>query len=192
MEGKQYLVLLASILILSGYGTARAAAWNDDLRGENSPSNKSDSYFGLQYGMVTYSEDELSDLNPSVLIFRFGQHATENFSIEGRFGLGVADDSLDISGVNLSLEIDSVIGVYGVIHAGSSADSSLYALFGFTKVEVTGTVSAPGFQSESLTDSDSGASFGIGVELGNFNIEFTQYLSESTYDVTAISLGGTF
>jgi hypothetical protein len=157
-----------------------------------SAASEGDNYFGLGYGMVTYSEDGLGDVNPTALVGRLGTYVTNNVSIEGRYGFGLIDDSLVISGVTVDVEIDSIMGVYGVVHNDISADASIYGLLGFTKGEITANLSRPGFQPVSANDSDTGLSFGAGLDTGKFNIEFTQYLSESTYDVTALSLGFTF
>ena len=192
MEGKQYLVLLASILILSSFGTIKAA-WNDDLRGEKSSLIGGGNYVGLQYAITTYSEDGSSDINPTALIARFGTYTTENFSIEGRYGVGLTDDTIAvISGVPINIEIDSIMGLYGVVHSDVSADASFYALLGFSKVDLTATANIPGLGSVSVDNSDSGVSFGAGLDIGRLNIEFIQYLSETDYDFTAISFGGTF
>jgi hypothetical protein len=203
MKKNQYLaLLLTSILILTSYGTVNATSWKDDLRGVNSSGSSlsDDIYFGLGYSVTKFSVDGAGslDTNPTALVGRFGGFATENFAIEGRYGLGVAHDSITISGGRLNEKIDSIFGVYGILHANLSADSSVYGLLGFTKAELTSTESTS--TSSSATTRDwTGVSIGVGLDIGKFNIELTQYIRESQQnlndiglDLTAITLGYTF
>jgi len=48
------------------------------------------------------------------------------------------------------------------------------------------TASVPGF---SITEDDSGLSYGFGVDIKSFNIEYMLYLDEDFYEVSAISFG---
>jgi hypothetical protein len=202
MKNNQYLVLLASILILSSYGTVNAANWRDDIRGDSlsGMSLSEDTYFGLGYSVTKFSVDGASsvDLNPTALVARFGTYVTENISIEGRYGIGVEHDSITTSGVRLDEKIDSIFGAYGLVHADLSADVSVYALLGVTRSKLTATVST---STDSVEGSDdfSGVSFGAGLDIGKINIEFTQYirkqahdLNDTGHDLTAISLSYTF
>lgn len=76
----QQLVLLASILILSSYGTVGATNWNDDIRGENSSSNNN-------------SDDTTLDKNFSVGVSSYRTTIATSFS-------GV--DDVVFSGIALS------------------------------------------------------------------------------------------
>ena len=119
MKINQYLVLIVPIVILSSYGTVRADNWKDDRRGVNSSewSLARDNYFGLRYNRTTFSADtdeivdfnttalEWLDYNPTALVARFGIYVAENVSIEGRYGFGVAHDSITSSGSILKLII---------------------------------------------------------------------------------------
>jgi len=162
----------------------------------SSAADIGDQYYGLGYGMTTYSENGYSDFKPTALLGKFGEYLTDNVSIEGRFAIGLGDDTQNISGtvVDLSVEIDYLMGVYGVVHTDINSDASAYALLGFSKGKLTATASAPGFTSQTISASadDSGISFGFGVDIGSINIEFTQYLSDSTYDLTSIGIGYNF
>jgi hypothetical protein len=136
MKINQYLVLIVPILILSSYGTVRADNWKDDIRGVNSSewSLARDNYFGLRYNRTTFSADtdeivdfnttalEWLDYNPTALVARFGIYVAENVSIEGRYGFGVAHDSITSSGIRVDSEINYIFSVYGVVYADLSAN----------------------------------------------------------------------
>jgi len=151
-------------------------------------------YGGIQFATFKYTEDGIDpEYNPTGLIGRFGKNINESFSIEGRLGIGLSDDTNQIFGIDATLELDTLIGVYGLGHVMVNESSSVYGLIGFTQAEAT--VSAPGFISSS--DDESGLSLGIGADIGTgnnvaFNIEFIQYLSKSDFDLNAISLGVKF
>ncbi len=154
--------------------------------------NTGKSYFGVQYSIATY-EDEFVEIDPTALIGRFGKYFNNNFSLEGRFGIGLQDDTVDIFGTNVSLELDTLFGVYGVGHINLNESSSVYGMIGFTRAEAT--ISIPGFISES--EDESGLSFGIGADIGignnvALNIEYTQYLNKSDFDFSAMGLGAVF
>jgi hypothetical protein len=136
MKINQYLVLIVPIVILSSYGTVRADNWKDDIRGVNSSewSLARDNYFGLRYNRTTFSADtdeivdfnttalEWLDYNPTALVARFGIYVAENVSIEGRYGFGVAHDSITSSGIRVDSEINYIFSVYGVVYADLSAN----------------------------------------------------------------------
>ena len=143
-------------------------------------ASEGDTYGGFQYGLLTYSEDGFPDLEPTALAGRYGQFVNDNISVEGRFGIGMQDDTA----LGVSIELDTFYGVYGVAHASSNSDVSFYGVFGFTKGKLTASI--PGF---SISDSDSGLSYGFGVDFNSFNIEYMLYLDEDFYDISAISFG---
>ena len=155
-------------------------------------------YAGVQYAIATYSEDGFSEeLNPTALVGLLGANISDNFSIEGRLGLGLQDDTVNVAGIaDVSLEIDSLIGVYGVGHINLNESSSVYGLLGLSRVE--GTVSLPDFpEFGSESDDDTGLSYGIGADIGignnvALNIEYVQYLNKSDFDISAFAFGVKF
>ena len=150
-------------------------------------------YIGIQYATGDYSEDGIpEDFNPTALVGRLGGHVNPNFSIEGRLGFGVQDDTQNIFGIDASLELDSLLGVYGVGHLNFAPSSSVYGLVGFTRVE--GTASIPAIPGASATDDETDLSIGVGADIGisdtvAFNIEYISYVSKSTFDLNALGLG---
>jgi opacity protein-like surface antigen len=134
------------------------------------------------------------------LVGRLGNNINENFSIEGRLGFGLSDDTITatdgVDTASLSIELDTLIGVYGVGHIMLNESSSIYGLVGFTKVDGTVSASTSGSVtgSGSSSEDESGLSYGVGADIGvgknlALNIEYIEYLNESELDLKAISLG---
>ncbi len=165
------------------------------LAGIASPAlamDQGDTYLGGGFGMVTYDEDGIEEVEPTVLLGRLGHFVADNIAIEGRLGFGIGDDSVNVSGVNVDFEIDQVAGVYGVGHLPLADAFSVYGLAGFTYAE--GSLSFVGL---SFDDDDTDFSYGIGAQadvtdnVAGF-IEWVQYLDESTYEVSAITIGANY
>lgn len=149
--------------------------------------NAGKAYVGVGYTALTISpEGDAPDWDLGVLGVRGGYYFNNYFSVEGRLGFGVADDtqSVDLPPVvDLKVEQDYNIGVYAVGHLPLSDRFKLYGLVGFTKAEVT--LSIPG-ASESSDDTD--FSYGAGVEFDmtkNWSLaaEYTSYISDGEVQV---------
>jgi outer membrane immunogenic protein len=159
-------------------------------------------YAGVQYASFDFSfEDVSEDFSPTGLIGRAGSNINQYFSIEGRLGIGLSDDALTVSdGVNtasVSIEVDTLIGIYGVGHVPLGKSSSIYALVGLTQVDATRSAAMTGSASASLSDDESDLSYGIGADIGILynlwiNVEYVQYLDKSDFDLSAIALGVKF
>ena len=150
-------------------------------------------YWGVQYGMATYSESGFPDYDLGALIFRVGQKVNKNFAFEGRIGIGIADETQTILGTPITVELDNMFGIYAIGIAPVSKDVDIYGLIGFTDGELT--VSGPG---GSLSGSDSGVSFGFGVDFAasgkvSWNVEYVSYIDEDFIDdISSISIGAKF
>ena len=108
-------------------------------------------------------------------------------------GLGMQDDDVNIFGTRNTVEIESLVGVYGAGHININKTSSVYGLVGLSRGEAT--FSSPGFTSNS--DDETGLSFGIGADIGlnndvALNIEYVQYLNKSDFDISALAFGAKF
>jgi outer membrane immunogenic protein len=141
-------------------------------------------YVGLQYGLFTYDEDGIDEAEPTALVARIGAFVNDNVAIEGRFGFGLQDDTVNVFNTDVDVEIDNLFGVYGVFHATSNSDASVYGVLGFSKGELSASVG-----DDSISEDDSGFSYGFGVNIQSFNVEYMRYLDEDTYKVSAISFG---
>lgn len=156
-------------------------------------------YFGAQYAMAEYDETGVPAFDVDALVLRGGTRLSENFSVEGRFGLGIGDESKPINTAfgpgTASLELDHLYGVYGVAHVPLSDSFELYGVAGYTQGEVTATVTLDAGGTGTATADDSGFSYGFGgsfkVGQGSVDVEYMSYLDDSAYDITALSVGYT-
>lgn len=188
MNNKLLLIVLASTLL---FDTGTAIASSEDK-----------SYFGIQYGVGDYSENNISKtFKPTVLIGRFGYYFRPSFSIEGRFGLGMQGDTqflpeFGASGLDATLELDSILGVYGTGRINLTESSSLYGVLGVSRVKAPASV--PAFPAAiSTTDGSSSVSYGVGADIGFgkktlLNIELMRYLDKNSHDLNVIGVGAVF
>ena len=146
-----------------------------------------DTYAVLQYVFVTLDPDDGDDVDPTAIVGRFGRFATDEVSVEGRFGIGLQDDEIDAGGFEIDVEVDTIYGIYLAYHLVSTSAESVYLIGGFTQGEIE--QSAFGI---TLSEDESGLSFGFGANFGQFNFEYMHYLDEDEFDATAISLGYIF
>lgn len=187
MNNKLLLIVLASTLL---FVTGTGIAHSEDK-----------SYFGIQYGVADYSEKSISkNFNPTVLIGRFGYYFRPSFSIEGRFGIGMQDDTqflseLGVGGLDATLELDSILGVYGTGRINLTGSSSLYGVLGVSTIEVT--TSVPAFPAAESTSDESSVSYGVGadIDIGKkavLNIEYMRYLDKNNLDLGVIGVGAAY
>ena len=146
-------------------------------------------YAGVQYAVVTYDEEGIDDVEPTALVGRIGHFVNDNVAIEGRIGVGLQDDEVEVDlgifgTVDVEVEVEHLFGIYAAIHSSSSSDISVYGIIGYTQGELE--ASAGGFDA---SEDDSGLSYGLGLNIYKFNIEYMSYLDEDEFEVTAISLG---
>jgi outer membrane immunogenic protein len=149
-----------------------------------------DTYLGIQYAIGDYSEADIPDYSPTALVGRFGGFIHPNFAFEGRFGTGMKDDTQNVFGFDATLELDTLVGLYGVGHLNITKASSIYGLIGFSGVD--GTVTVAGFP-DSESDSETDLSYGVGANIGvtkkvALNAEYISYISKD-FDLNAIGLG---
>jgi opacity protein-like surface antigen len=187
MKNKLIFITLASMLL---FVTESAIAGSAD-----------ETYIGVQYAVGNYDENGISeDFNPTVFVGRFGRYFTPNFSVEGRLGLGLQDDTqflpeFGVGGMDATLELDSIIGVYATGHINLTESTSIYGLLGVSRVK--GATSVPAIPGLKSTEDNSGLSYGIGADVGignnvALNIEYVQYLDKSDFDLGMLGLGVVF
>lgn len=183
--GDKYLNTLVLAAVMLG-SVAVAAAPAGDI------------YAGILYGQGNYSEKHVSrDFRPTALSGRLGYHFHPSFSLQGRLGFGVSDDTrflreLGASGLDARYGIDYLVGAYGTGHARLTEHLSFYGAVGISSIEATARV--PGFPAAKTTKTETGLSYGIGAEFvitrrSALDLEFMQYLDKSNFRLNMISLG---
>lgn len=119
-----------------------------------------DGYFGATLTRAAFSDGGV-ELNPMTIAFRGGEDFNENFALEARVGIGIADDDRDFFIDDMVFPVDvgikTYLSVYGKGALPVNDELSFYGVLGYSygKVEV----SAPGAGS-----SDGGVSYGFGGE----------------------------
>lgn len=159
-------------------------------------------YAGIQYAIADFSFEGVSqEFSPTALVGRVGSNLNQYVSIEGRLGIGLSEDKVTVTDVvntaSVSIEIDTLIGLYGVGRLPLGKSSSIYALAGFTQVDVTASASVTGTGSASFSDDESDLSYGVGADIGIgynlwVNVEYVQYLDKSDVEASAIAVGVRF
>jgi outer membrane immunogenic protein len=143
-----------------------------------------ETYGSIQYALVTLPDDYVGDIKPTALIFRVGKFVDENISLEGRFGIGLEKDKVNLLGYGVDMEVDSIYGLYSLFHLNTDSDVSLYGLIGYSKVQVKAS-----FSGYSSTGDEDGFSYGLGAKINSFTIEFMSYLDKPDAEATALSFG---
>ncbi|WP_404364513.1 porin family protein [Marinobacter sp.] len=153
-------------------------------------------YLGANYIFLTYEEDGFSeDFDLGALVGKAGAKLTPYFAAELRAGFGVADESVSANGFTGELELDYLVGGYAVGGIPNETPFYPYVVIGYTKGELTASVSGPG-GSASISESESDLSYGVGAdffvtERFLVNAEYMKYLDKDDFEISGISVGGT-
>lgn len=156
---------------------------------------ESETYIGLQYGMTTYEESNIS-LEPIAGILRIGKQGEGSLGVEGRLGTGLSTDKKQLFGTSTTeaeVEIDSIFGVYLLGHIDMTESASVYGIIGMTLMEVTATASLGAF-SDSVSYKEFAPSFGLGLNYAVrddilLNTEFISYVNSDDFSASVFSLG---
>ena len=129
-----------------------------------STSAMAGNYGGIQYGMANFELQGLT-ADPTMIVGTLGYEVNESLAFEGRFGLGLQDDEINVLGYNTGYDLS----VRHIISAFAKASIPLsgakaYLLAGYTDVELT--VKSGGY---SASLGNNGFSYGAGVEIGDGN-----------------------
>jgi opacity protein-like surface antigen len=179
-----YIALLGSLLLVTRTGVA-------GTEGEN--------YFGLQYADGDYEEDGISEtFNPTLLVGRYGRFLTPNFSVEGRLGFDLDDDTQNLPELgnrDATLELERLFGLYGTGHFNIAKSFSIYGVLGVSNVK--GTVSVPSISGLESTEDNTSVSYGIGADIGigsswALNIEYIRYLDDDDFELDMANVGASF
>ena len=142
-----------------------------------------DSYIGVQFGQSTLEIDGFDDIENTYGLVRLGIHATPAIALELRYGDGIDDDTV----MDIDFSIDRIAGLYALYHFRLSSTVSIYGLLGYTEVDLKAEANG----SSTIEDEDD-ISYGAGIDIGNFNIEYAQHLDGLDYEVDAVSIGYTY
>lgn len=144
-------------------------------------AERADTYIGVGYHWGDYKNENSVKSDPSAVQLVVGHYLLPIVAIEGRFGKGVGSDGIEQGGsdTGASLEVDRYASVFARIDLPLADWVNLYGLGGYTEGRLE--ASAGGY---SVTDKDSGLSYGVGLEMQGrkdtfISAEYIQYLDES-------------
>ncbi|MDR7096685.1 porin family protein [Hydrogenophaga laconesensis] len=131
-----------------------------------------------EFGYTQYNAKESDSgytlkFSPAAVTGTIGYQFTPNIAVEGLFGLGAGEGKIKLNGVKVGVkgQVTKAVGVYFKPSIAVSDSIDLFARIGWVHTELE--MSVPG---ASITDSDNGASYGLGA---NFNISKTSYIQAS-------------
>jgi opacity protein-like surface antigen len=147
-------------------------------------------YAGANLNFLDYSENGINDeASITAGTFRLGAQINEYLSGELRAGLGFSDDTVNISGTDVDIELDSLFGAY--LRGGFPVTESVYpyAVFGITRGKVTASV-----QGFSRSESETDTSFGAGIDFTlidqvTLNVEYMSWLDKDGSEIDGFSVG---
>lgn len=142
-----------------------------------------DTYVGVQFGESELEIDGIDDIENTYGLLRLGVYVTPAITLELRYGDGIDDDT--IMGVDYS--IDRIAGLYALYHLELSSAFSIYGLVGYSEADLKAEASGG-----SVIEKEDDISYGIGLDLGSINFEYTHFLEGSNYEVNAASIGYTY
>ncbi|KAF0279929.1 hypothetical protein BA897_04115 [Spiribacter roseus] len=162
------------------------------LTGISGPVLAQQGYVGFSIGSVDVDIEGYPTATPTAFISHFGGEVNEYFSYEFRVGNGIADDDIDVLGSNVDVSLNPFYGAYGIGRLPISDRISFYGLAGYTYGETK--FEGPGGVEE---ESESDLSYGVGGQIGLTDritgfVEYVQYIDGSDFEVSGISVGGTY
>lgn len=148
-----------------------------------------ETYLGGSVAILDYSEFGIpEDASLTALYGRLGTSFTENFSAEIRAGFGLGDDTVDVFGLPVDVELNNFFG--GYLLAGFDTGSFYpYAIVGYTRSELEASAFGT-----SISETESDASFGFGADFylsntSSLNIEYMNYLDEDGVEIYGFGIG---
>ncbi|MBY5922704.1 porin family protein [Ferrimonas balearica] len=149
--------------------------------------NQGHGYFGGQLNYMTF-DTGFGDVNPMALTVLGGYQFNPYLALEGRVGIGMTDDNLEMWSNDVSFELDRYFGGYLVATAPLSDWVAIYGMAGFTDAKVSAKI-----DSQKGSESDSEFSYGAGLKLyGTENAAFTLEYLVMFDDIDTLNLGFTY
>lgn len=137
------------------------------------------------YGDIGYTNLNVEeiDVNLGVAQARVGAMFTPNFGVEGEFGIGVADDTVDVLGTPVDIKMNSLAAAYVVLNWPVSDKADIYMRAGYATFELEASASGT---TASDTGSDSTVGFGARyffTEKDGVRVDWTNYGGTDSFSV---------
>jgi hypothetical protein len=137
----------------------------------------------FQHTLASYHEKGLNGAKPIVWVGEYGELTSENVAIEERSVNDFLERKRSTVETGIGMGVTPLFDTYGVFRTSSNNDQSTYVVLGFISDEMVideaGTLDST---------SDSGLSYGFGVNKSSSNFEYMMSMDEESYDVSAVGL----
>lgn len=159
--------------------------------------NTPQAYVGGNYVFATFEEDGIADdIDLGALVAKVGTKINPYFSAELRAGFGVADETASVDDFSATIEIDYLVGGYGVLGIPNKTPVYPYVVLGFTKGELTLSATGPA-GSASASASETDMSYGVGANFDitsnvQMNAEYMSYIDKDGAEISGISVGASY
>ena len=161
------------------------------LTGNTAQADQRIGYFGANLASIEYSEEGISqEADLKAAYARVGLDLTTYFSSELRLGFGLGNDTVDVLGREVDVQLDKVAGAY--FRAGIPASEKVYpyAIVGYTYGELTASVTGL----TRKTESESDLSYGVGIDFiidyeSIITFEYMSYLDKDGAEIKGPSIG---
>lgn len=148
-----------------------------------------ETYIGVQAASFDLDiEDIEPTVEPSGIIGRFGGSMGDVLIFEGRVGAGLSDDTKGAGVDAVTVDLNYLVGGYGLLRANVSETLFPYLIGGATLVDVGAT------DTPAIDGTETSFSYGLGFDVRvseglGFGIEYMRYVDSDDYDLDALSIG---
>lgn len=160
-----------------------------------SQESVADGYLGLSHSFLTYEDDAFpEDFDLGAAVGQVGARINPYFSAELRAGVGTYDHTVSNNSASASIEVDYLIGGYGLVGIPTKTPVYPYVIAGMTQGKLSVSAQGPG-GSASGSESESDFSYGVGAKVSvtdklDLTAEYLRYFDESDYEISGITFGG--
>lgn len=141
------------------------------------------------YGSVGYSHASFDEVKLGAINSRLGVRFGQYFGVEGEAAFGVKDDSINVSGTDVGVELNNSFAAYGVAFLPVAPNFEVFARVGYGTSEIE--ASAGGFSASA----DGGSwNYGLGGQYffddsNGFRADYTRHDFEGGDDANVWSIG---
>lgn len=166
------------------------AAWAVAI--STSPSMAGQHYFGASAGQFTIAESG-TEAEPAYANLHYGIRYNPYVAAELRMGMGLGDDSVNVAGTAVEVELKQLLGAYLQLGIPLSENVYPYVLLGASHVKATASVAERMGRVTASEERDSVSyGFGVALDLGDelsVRLESTRYTDKDNLEMDGLSMG---
>ncbi len=153
------------------------------------------SSLGIFAGNLEYDQTDVPAITVTNVEGKYGLHFSPNMSVELRIGFAKEENEVNDLGNDFQIELDYYTSVYIKDALPLTNWFELYALLGYTRAKLLGTVtSADGTFSDKTRDTDSDLSYGLGATFRFSdsiisNLEWKRLIDGDLFEISGFALG---